>query len=251
LNYHELAHILFSPRMGSNLGIYIKQNKLGKAVMVLEEARAEQLLIARFPSTRIFLEASAYQYLLDQDQSEWANRVHVIIGRSYIPLEFRQYTVDKAVDKYGQEVVAELVDIINKYRNLVFPEDFDTAKDLLQRMAKIVGYDEEPTPDGGYDIDEDTNCHNGTPTKGRPAGGKEQKTLQGTQQGKTQEKAEPNTNKGDEAGTGENSDSMQEDSKSEDSDRSASIAEALNKRMEEIKSDKIVERQRYTQGSIG
>jgi len=245
VNYHELAHILFSPRMGSNLGIYIKQNKLGRAVMVLEEARSEQLLMARFPSTRIFLEANSYQYLLQDSASTWGSKVHVIIGRSHLPIELRQYVVNLGVEKYGHEVIAEMVDVINQYRNLVFPEDFDTAKTLLQRMAKIVGYDEEPTPDGGYDIDEDTNCHNGTPTKGRPAGGKEQKTLQGTQQGKPQEKAEPNTNKGDEAGTGtgENSDSMQEDSKSEDSDRSASIAEALNKRMEEIKSDKIVERE--------
>ena len=42
VNYHELAHVLFSPRVGSALGQYVTTNNMKRAFNLLEEGRIER-----------------------------------------------------------------------------------------------------------------------------------------------------------------------------------------------------------------
>ena len=262
VNYHELAHVLFSPRIGSNLGIYIRDNKLFRALSILEEGRAEQLLVTRYPAVRKYLEASVYTYLLAGKPSEWGGKFHLITGRTYLPLEIRQSITDSGVDLFGADVVAEVHSIIHEYRNLVFPKDFDTAKALAHRLAKIVGLDDEQTPQGGIP-DDTTKC--GLPSKGRPAGTKEQEQLQ--QEGGCKFPTE-NLGKGkpqDELGKGKPQDEeapktnnspapsrqSAEDSDTEKDSEDTKLAQALNERMEQIKNDSSVKREiRDTRNAI-
>jgi len=252
VNYHELGHILFSPRIGSNLGIYARENKLFRALALLEEARTEQLLITRYPAVRKYLEASVYTYLLAGKPSTWGGKFHLITGRTYLPVELRQVIADKAVAQYGLDIVQEVHSIMHEYRNLVFPRDFDTAKVLAHRLAQLVGLDDEQTPQGGIPSDTDT-CT--LPTKGRPAGTKEQEQLQeeggckfpteklGKGNGKPQD-SQPTTNK---APSEQSADEPDREKDSEDS----ALAQALNDRMEQIKNDSSVKREiRDTRNAI-
>ena len=253
VNYHELAHILFSPRIGSNLGIYVRDNKLFRALSILEEGRAEQLLMTRYPAVRKYLEASVYTYLLAGKPKEWGGKFHILTGRTYLPLELRQSIMDRAILEYGIDVVSEVHAVIHEYRNLVFPKDFDTAKALAHRLAKIVGLDDEQTPQGGIPNDT-TEC--GLPTKGRPASTKEQEQLQqeggckfpteNLGRGKPQDQSEPTTNNSP-APSQQSASDPDVDKDSEDS----ALASALNERMEQIKNDSSVKREiRDTRNAI-
>lgn len=249
VNYHELSHVLFSPRQGSNLGIYIRDNKLFRAIAILEEGRAEQLLSTMYPAVRPYLEASIYTYLLANPSYEWGGKFHLITGRTYLPIELRQTITDKAVAEYGIDVVSEVHSIIHEYRNLVFPRDFDTAKTLAHRLAKIVGYDEDststctlPTPTG------EGSCT--LPSKGRPENTRVQEDLQKQAEGQKVEQikkpTQPNgdSNKEGLGAGGQKQDVSQtvNDPDKAMGDEEFALAKAMNERLEQIRNDRSVRR---------
>ena len=236
LNYHELAHLLYSPRAGSDLGKYCKDRKLVRALQLLEEGRVETLITNKYPVTKLFLEASATDYILKGDPNEWGEQFPTITGRTYLPLELRQMVADKFIAKYGLEVANEVHSIIHEYRKLVFPTEFDKAKKLLERMANLVGYDIEDNKQpswGGHG--------EGKPilTKGRPEGAKEQARLQDK---------DKNNNNGNEnleipALSVGGVDSVYNGEDKTATDKDKEVAEQLNKRMEQIKSNDFVKRE--------
>ena len=50
LNYHELAHHLYTPRRGTDLMKWVLDNNYMQAFNMLEDQRIETLLVARYPS---------------------------------------------------------------------------------------------------------------------------------------------------------------------------------------------------------
>jgi len=176
VNYHELGHLLFSPRAGSDLGRFVKDNEVIKVMNMLEEARTEQLLISKYPATQTFLEANSMQYVLSQDPEMWGDQFLSVTGRTYLPLELRQHVADKFIESYGAEVAKTIHSIVHEYRNLTFPTDFDRAKELITELSKLVGKDSTP-PEGGAP-QWTPKGHGNVLTKGRPEGGNAQKKLQ-------------------------------------------------------------------------
>lgn len=242
LNYHELAHVQYSPRIGSNLGQYITENKLFRACAIAEEARTEQLLLAKYSSIRPYLESSLYTYLLSKPTSEWGGIFHLVTGRTYLPVELRQIVSDKAIAYYGIDTVREVHDIIHTYRNLVFPTQFDEAKALLVRLANIVGYDEEPKGKDGW---QQGGCNGGLPKKGRPESAKEQDKLQNSRPQDNLENLQGGTSedKGDKQAPENSAPTQTPDQADQEQDsKDKAIAEALNKRINDIKNEKNVKR---------
>ena len=242
VNYHELSHSLFSPRVGSDLGQFATTNKVVKVMNVLEEARAEQLLISKYSATSLFLEASATQYVLNSEPSEWGNQFLGITGRTYLPLELRQHVADKFIEQYGAPLAQELHGIVHAYRNLVFPRDFDKAKELISRLSKIIGTDTEP-PEGGVP-EWAPNGHATLPTKGRPEGGNAQGKLQEQAPDNGQENLNDNHNEGEhnrpahgEGGADDTKLDLEQRTSTEDD---KAIADLLSDRMNDIKNIKFV-----------
>jgi hypothetical protein len=243
-NYHELSHILFSPRAGSSLGQHVTSNKMKRAFNILEEARAEKLLVTKYPSTRLFLEANVLEYALKGDPDEWGDMFPVVTGRRYLDIDIRQMIADKFIEKYGLELATNVHSIVNEYRSLSFPTDFTRGMELITEFTKIVGLDTEPpkrSPQDGGDN------HNGrpVPTKGRPENGKEQSRLQEKKDGnvglvETLEGGEPKDSETNEQG-GEPNHSVGGDATDEMdvkqkqySDEDNAIAKLLNDRMKDI-----------------
>ena len=178
-NYHELAHILFSPRAGSALGQYVNNNKMKRAFNMLEEARIERLLVAKYPATRLFLEATVLDYALKDSPDNWGNMFPVITGRRYLDLELRQMIADKFINSYGADVAQTVSSIVNEYATLSFPTDFTRGMELISQYSALVGLDDEQKgqiPNGNGD----GHNHNerNILQKGRPASTKEQERLQ-------------------------------------------------------------------------
>ena len=249
-NYHELAHILFSPRAGSSLGQFVSNNKMRRAFNMLEEARIEKMLVAKYPSTRMFLEATVLDYALKDSPDNWGNMFPVVTGRRYLDLELRQMIADKFIESYGVEMAQKVSSIVNEYGSLVFPTDFTRGMELIAEYSELVGLDSEPQgqspiPNGNCD----GHNHNERPVlqKGRPASTREQERLQNKESGESENLSGEDTANGKEGGNGKKSalgvggdgGQYQGEEKSYTNSDEA-IAQALTERLKAITSDGIV-----------
>lgn len=164
-NYHEVAHVLYSPRGGSDFGKTIRQEGLKHAFNVLEDSRIERLLTAKYPSVAPFLEASCLEYLLKGKPEEYASYFPLFTGRKYIDIELRQELADRFIKQFGKELAMTIAMITHEYRTLVYPRDYDRGLELIRLLADIVGR-------------EDINEVNGTPIIPTSGGGHADRDVQ-------------------------------------------------------------------------
>lgn len=196
-NYHEVAHVLYTPRGGSEFGKAIKREGLKHAFNVLEDSRIERLLIAKYPAVAPFLEASCLEYLLKGESSEFASYFPLMTGRKYLDIELRQELADRFIKQFGKEMAMSISLITHEYRTLVYPRDHERGLELIRLFADIVGREDINEKDGvpmlpkhgGGHIDRDVQ------DKGRVKGIREQEA--------TQDKA--NKDEKDGAGSGDES----------------------------------------------
>ena len=165
LNYHEVGHLLYTPRLGSELGAWVKEAsevkyhydengnqyttgdvRIRYAFNLLEDFRVENYLIAKYPSVEPFLRAVVAEYAIDkfqlgsetQRQEELANVFILLAGRAFMPKDVVTTTAQLYSDKYGVEATAFLYKVSNEYRKLVFPKDYARAKEIIELVAKYL-----------------------------------------------------------------------------------------------------------------
>ena len=165
LNYHELAHHLYTPRRGTELVKWVLENNYMQAFNILEDQRIETLLVARYPSIAPYLTATCARWLAATPQDAQGNYI-LMRGRRYLPVELRQAFRDMYAQ---QELVPAISDIIDQYRLLAFPKDYATARILIQRFNDEIIPNMPQMPQGN------SNCVSRDPvSKGRPESGKAQ-----------------------------------------------------------------------------
>jgi hypothetical protein len=134
LNFHEIAHVRYTPRNGSELMRWVKENDKFQAFNCLEDMRIETLLVGRFPSVASWLTATVTDYLLRDGQS--LSTIYALVrGRRYLPVELRQLARDNFVN---QNIIPELCDVIDEYRTLLFPQDTERGKELIEKYAELL-----------------------------------------------------------------------------------------------------------------
>ena len=167
LNYHELAHHLYTPRKGTELIKWVIDKKYFQAFNILEDQRIETLLIGRYPSIAPYLTATVARWL---GASEDVNGNYVTIrGRRYLPVEIRQAFRDEFA---FPELIPTIIRIVDEYRLLAFPQGYARAQELIEQF-----YDEVCLPMGLLpEMDGGPNkCGSRDPvSKGRPEPGKAQ-----------------------------------------------------------------------------
>jgi len=167
LNYHELAHHLYTPRKGTELVKWVIDNQYFQAFNILEDQRIETLLVGRYPSIAPYLTATVARWL---GASEDISGNYVCIrGRRYLPVEIRQAFRDEFA---FPELIPNIIDIVDEYRLLAFPQGYEKAKELVERFYNEVCLPMGmlPAMDGGPN-----KCGERSPTsKGRPEPGKAQ-----------------------------------------------------------------------------
>jgi hypothetical protein len=244
VNYHELAHVLFTPRVGSALGQYVTSNNMKRAFNVLEEGRIERLLTTKYPTTTITLEAMTNDYVLRDHPSQWGNAFLTTTGRKYLPIAVRQIIADKFIAEHGLALAQEVHAIVHEYRTLAFPTDFGRAKELIAQLTNLIGNDDEETEPrwgGGHG-----HGSRPLPDKGRPASGKEQTSLQErSRDGDTETLDQP---KKDTFGNGKGEGGIVESEDYDGATRNLTaeeqeIQDQLEKRVKDIKKDKRIARE--------
>ena len=217
LNYHELGHLLFTPRVGSELGKWVMEKHEVKtetkytdyegneqtivytdekpvdsnrqiAFNILEDCRQEYFLTKKYPSVRPFLVALLGDYIADKPEN-LGDQFILLAGRKYFSLEVRKLSAEMCIEKNGVEFAKSLYSIINEYRSLVFPRQYDRAKELITALVALLpknhwggitcGPIGEGTGHGG--IGDTPNGCFGRPImrNGRPASEKDQDGLAG------------------------------------------------------------------------
>lgn len=192
LNYHELAHLLFSPRIGTALGkwvmekatkvipqVYKRRDENGDLVDVtwdyeeialveqrrltafniLEDSRAERLLAIKYPSVKPFLTALISDYLIEHPD-QIGDQFPLLAGRMYLDRGLRALSADLYSKRYGEDKAREIYEITAEYRRLIFPRDYTRAQELISQLVNLL------PPEQGKSGEGDGGCEMG----GSPSG---------------------------------------------------------------------------------
>lgn len=134
LNFHELAHVRYTPRNGSEICQWVIDNNYWSAFNALEDQRIETLMTARFPSTVNWFVATVAQYLLNTPEA-FATSYALLRGRRYLPVDIRRMSREAFK---SQEHVPAIIEVVDSYRTLLYPRDTEKAKELIERFNDIL-----------------------------------------------------------------------------------------------------------------
>jgi len=225
LNYHELAHHLYTPRRGTTFIKWVMENDYLESANMLEDQRIETLLVARYPSIAPYLTATVARWLSSTPDDAIGNYM-LVRGRRYLPIEIRQAFRDMFAKP---ELVPVIADIVDQYRVLAFPTDYAKGQKLIKRWNDEVlqKLDFPKMPQGP------SGCSSRDPVaKGRPEPGKAQErdakraegmnTAESTQVQRKPNPNSPNTNKPAQPKTAEEALALREQAQEADQKHSLS-----------------------------
>ena len=259
LNYHEIAHLLFTPRVGTALGKWVAERKVVKnertydlpdgtqttheweykdtpdqkrqqAFNILEDCRAEYYLTLKYPSVRPFLVSLIGQYLIEHPE-QMNDNFTLLAGRRYFSLNARRMSGALYEKQYGREQAELVYNITNEYRTLVFPRDYTRAQELIEKFMTIL-------PDS---VNSPNGCgHRPVMRNGKPLSEKEQEILLGNdpdnKAGKS-DKPEPSEVLGWATEGDSNTGIIDPANKDFNTDKNKELAETLEQAVERAKAD--------------
>lgn len=138
LNWHEVAHIYFSRKMGdgTNYREQIKNHMVTAAYQILEDARIETQFVAMYRPVRHYFAQAVIVNLLDSRKWGASTQVRMnraatlwpfLHGRKYLPLSLRESY--KAIYK-DQQNVDRMAEIIDEYRLLDLNDRLDRGSGI-------------------------------------------------------------------------------------------------------------------------
>lgn len=167
LNYHELAHVLYTPRHNSPVVIAVRSEYLGDAFNLLEDQRIETLLTSVYPSTIPYLVSTFMRFCIRSEHA-WNVNYPLVYGRRYIPADVRAEFKRRFVKP---ELIPQFEAIIDEYRKLIYPADTDRGLQLIRDYQKLLGMlNKQPQDPNGH-----TTGSRPEVSAGRPAPIKDQR----------------------------------------------------------------------------
>lgn len=160
LSLHEIAHILLTPRAGSNLVKWVRNNNYEKVFNILEDQRVELMLAVKYSNVKYWFTAAVTKYLLSKPHE--IPLAHLMLhGKSFLPAELRKAV--RSVFEW-QSILPDLERIIDNYTvlNLADSSHIPTAMKLIEELHNLL-HSSKPDDDGG---DSSNNNGNGYPGPG-------------------------------------------------------------------------------------
>lgn len=141
LNYHEVGHVRYSvnPTLLYNV-IDRPHSRFVEAFQVLEEARIETLLSAKYAKMKKYFTYAVVEFFVE-DKRTWDNAFLFTHGRKYLPADIRRTFRDTFVKVHGKEAVKKFAELIDKYRVLSFRKEVGRAEGarIIEEFAKLLG----------------------------------------------------------------------------------------------------------------
>ena len=152
-NYHEIAHVMFSPRANDKVTIMLRDFGTSKgdvmgvwhAYMKLEDQRIETMYTTLYKPTTHYFQSAVMRWLLENGVSE--NLYTLIYGRKFLDFDIRKQCRKLFVAENGEDVTRQIEDIIDDYLTVVFPLDSLKAHSLVVKFYNLIR--NRPTPSGG------------------------------------------------------------------------------------------------------
>ena len=150
LNYHELSHVMWTPRAGSDFVKTLLDENLWQAFNMLEDSRIETLFTALYPATIPYLTTCTLIHVLEdgagsEDKDALANAFALTRGRRFLPIQLRQTIADKCIKANGVEYVNKVATIIDEFRLLIFPRDYTRGIELVRDFAQVTKVNSRPS----------------------------------------------------------------------------------------------------------
>ena len=194
-NYHELCHVLFTPR-GNDLRVMdVRREGDFIAFNILEDMRIETMFVTRYPIAANYFTAMVVKFILE-NEPDWGRHLFLTYGRRYLDNTLRSEIDAKFFDP---AMKAEVKQIIDDYLGVVFPKDWSRARKLIHRFQQLL---DQATPDSGNGLD--MNGHKLVLDKGKPESEEGQKAAQDAAQ--QQQEGDGDGEGQGKAGEGEGSD---------------------------------------------
>lgn len=146
VNYHELGHIIYTPRAGSELVKTVMEKRLWTVMNILEDNRVETLITALYPATIPYLTTTFLRYVLEgtKDHTMLGRAFPLSRGRKFLPIELRQAIADSFIAEHGSTKAKKVASIIDEYRLLVLPRQSDRALELICELAELIEITDDP-----------------------------------------------------------------------------------------------------------
>lgn len=134
LNYHELAHVLYTPRANTSIVIAVRAEGLHTAFNLLEDQRIETFLTSTYPSTIPYLVSTFMRFCI-MDERAWDGNYVLAYGRRYLPMDVRAEFKRRFK---RQDLIPQFEAIIDEYRKLVYPADYNRGLELIRAYNRLV-----------------------------------------------------------------------------------------------------------------
>lgn len=176
LNYHELSHVLFTPRKQNEpMTQIVKRSQLDQkwfyAFNALEDQRIETLFTALYAPSRRYFEAMVLEWVVKEGTAEAAI---LLDGRKYLPARIRAQAKRVFIKKYGEDLYNRFKKVIDEYLTVSYPKEATRGlvlvskyRDLLNEMqdAHFANLPKLPIEDNGSDCNGETVSNKGQPNR--------------------------------------------------------------------------------------
>lgn len=142
LNYHELCHVLYTPRHNDELvkKVVNMAETSGDptwwyAFNALEDQRIETWFTANYGVARRYFEATVLEWIIKNGTAESAVLIH---GRKYLDPKIRVKAAKVFKKKHGEDLLNEFKTVIDDYLTVVLPTDSIRAYRLIEQYRDLL-----------------------------------------------------------------------------------------------------------------
>lgn len=147
LNYHELAHVMFTPRVNGDLAQRVRSFGMWHAFNVLEDQRAESLFVGLYNPARSYFTRLVSKYLRDSKEQVEGNYA-LVAGRKFLPVDLRAFFRGQFRDS---GMLADIDAITSEYIALEYPTQDDRGFELIRDFhALLTGMTTPPAGQGDH-----------------------------------------------------------------------------------------------------
>lgn len=132
LNYHELAHCMFMPRLHSDLVKGIRNDGSFNAFNILQDQTDETAFVKLYEPAASYFTGLVMNYMME---SLLSSNYPLVSGRLFIPKSLR----DKFANHYRKPKLIDDIDaIVTQYKKLTHPNDDKEMRKLVNDFQKIL-----------------------------------------------------------------------------------------------------------------
>jgi hypothetical protein len=135
LNYHELAHCMFMPRLDTKLVKDIQHAGAFFSFNILQDQIDETRFVQLYEPAKNYFTAVVAYYMM-KDESYLRSNYVLVSGRLFIPKRLRE----KFKENFDRpEIIPDLDALIAEYKTLSYPDDQQRMYEIVIDLDKLLG----------------------------------------------------------------------------------------------------------------